>query len=127
VREISTISARSCSRVWRIMNSRSGCMPRVNASASAGRREVGLHALVFTRSITGAMVKSVRKSARLISTVLGGVSCMPIAWRSIDSTITMRTKDVTHTRNAGARLSTVRPTITLIASATSSRWPPARP
>src|ERR671934_266190 len=29
------------------------------------------------------MVKSVRKSARLTSTLLGGVSCMPIAMRSI--------------------------------------------
>ena len=55
----------------------------------------------------GAMIKAVRNSARLISTVLGGVCCMPIAVRRKDSTTTIRVNDVIITRIDGASASTV--------------------
>ncbi len=42
------------------------------------------------------MTKPVRKSARLISTTLGGVCWMPSALRRKDSTTMMRVKEVTH-------------------------------
>ena len=53
------------------------------------------------------MVNIVRISARLNSTALGGVSCMPLAWRNIDSTMTIRVKAVMTIRMAGAMLKTV--------------------
>ena len=53
------------------------------------------------------MTKPVRKSARLTSTMLGGVGCVPSALRRNDSTTMMRVNEVTVMRIAGARLSTV--------------------
>src|SRR5262245_35263262 len=53
------------------------------------------------------MVNRVRNSASPISTMLGGVSCMPSAWRSIDSTMMMRVKAVIATSIDGIRLRTV--------------------
>ncbi len=53
-------------------------------------------------------MKAVRKSARLTSTVLGGVPCVPMALRMIERTTTMRVKEVTITRMEGASVITVR-------------------
>ena len=47
------------------------------------------------------------ESARLTSTMLGGVVCVPSALRRNDSTTMMRVNEVTVMRIAGARLSTV--------------------
>src|SRR5262249_19808 len=65
------------------------------------------------------MVKSVRKSARLTSTLFGGVSCMPSAMRSIASPTMMRVNAVVPTSAAGARVSAVRTARIFSAVATS--------
>ena len=57
------------------------------------------------------MTKAVRNSARLTITMLGGAVVAPSAWRRKDSTTTMRVKEVTITRIAGAIDSTVIRTI----------------
>ncbi len=57
------------------------------------------------------MTKPVRNIARLTITMLGGAVVVPIAWRRKDSTTTMRVKEVTVTRIAGAMDSTVIRTI----------------
>ena len=48
-------------------------------------------------------MKKVRKSARLIITVFGGLCCVPIAVRNSDKTMTRRVKDVTITRADGSK------------------------
>src|ERR1700693_4095642 len=53
------------------------------------------------RSNTGPMTNSVRNSAMATSTWLGGACCVPSAWRSSDSTITMRVKLVISSSAAG--------------------------
>ena len=53
------------------------------------------------------MMKPVRNSARLSSTVLGGVCCVPSAERSSDSTMMMRVKHVVTINMPGAMESTV--------------------
>ena len=65
------------------------------------------------------MMKSVRNSASPINAEFGGVSCMPMAWRNIDSTMMVRRKEVTHTRSAGRMASTVSPSTTRSAWAVS--------
>src|SRR3954462_12649777 len=60
--------------------------------------------------MTGDIVNAVRNSDRLISTAFGGVSGIPKAWRTIDKTITVRTKLVMHMTTVGTRASTVRRT-----------------
>src|SRR5580698_9766538 len=52
--------------------------------------------------MVGAITNSVRNSARLTITLLGGVVCKPIAVRRSDSTTMMRTKLVIMMRMAGA-------------------------
>ena len=56
---------------------------------------------------TGAMMKMVRKSASPITIWLLGSVLVPSARRSRDSTITIRLKEVTMIRMAGASDSTV--------------------
>jgi len=68
-------------------------------------------ASVFIFCRTGSMVNRVRKMARLMITVLGGVFCRPIACLSIDRTMTILVKEVMTIRIAGARLRTVRTAI----------------
>ena len=55
----------------------------------------------------GAMMKPVRNNASDIKTMFGGVCWVPIALRKIESTITIRVKDVTTIKIEGARLKTV--------------------
>ena len=103
------------------MNSRSGAMPFWSAvSASMLPATKGWYASALTCSNTGIMVNSVRNSDSVMSTVFGGVSGMPSAWRSIDSTITIRVNDVSAIRNAGASEMTVRPARIFSAVATSA-------
>lgn len=40
------------------------------------------------------MMKKVKNKAKPTNTVLGGVCAVPMAWRKIESTMMMRTKDV---------------------------------
>ena len=54
------------------------------------------------------MTKNVRNSASPISTWLGGVVCVPSAWRSNDSTMTMRVKLLIIRMMAGRKPSDVR-------------------
>ena len=104
-----TISARSVSRVCRSMNSRSGIeraseAPRPARSSwpcTAGRRSR------WISCPTGAMTKNVRNSDRPMSTWFGGSCWTPIAWRSSDSTMTMRVNEVSMIRIAGASVRTV--------------------
>ena len=55
----------------------------------------------------GAMTKAVRNSASEMITEFGGAFCRPMAVRTSDSTMTMRTKDVVITRMDGASERTV--------------------
>ncbi len=55
------------------------------------------------------MEKSVRNRARVMITTLGGDSSSPMAWRSMDSTTTMRTKQVMQTSTAWMKPSAVSP------------------
>ena len=54
------------------------------------------------------MTKKVRNSARPITTWFGGAACVPSAWRSSDSTMTMRVKLVISSSTAGRKLSAVK-------------------
>ena len=58
------------------------------------------------------MISSVRNSASVVITWVGGRFCVPIACRNRLSTTTMRTKQVVISSTAGARLSTVSSSIT---------------
>ena len=58
------------------------------------------------------MISSVRNSASVVMTCVGGRFCVPIACRNRLSTTTMRTKQVVISSTAGARLSTVSSSIT---------------
>src|SRR5438093_1394751 len=73
------------------------------------------------------MTKPVRKSARLTSTVLGGVCWIPRALRRNDSTMMMRVNDVTVMRIAGARLSTVTSTMSWMIRPVGEPEPAAEP
>ncbi len=58
------------------------------------------------------MISKVRNRANEVITWLGGSCCVPMAWRRSPKTTTIRTKQVVIKRTAGARLSTVRRSIT---------------
>src|SRR3989338_6418328 len=74
------------------------------------------------------MTKKVRKSERPMTTWLGDITWVPIAWRTNDSTITMRVKAVISTRIAGARLNTVSMAMTCRVTAMSCGvFEPLRP
>ena len=122
---ISRISARSFSRVWRIMNSRSGRTACVTADSMViwlSRQR--LDAVLIRAWNAGAMVNSVRNSARLTSTMLGGVSCMPKAWRSIDNTMIVRVNDVIAMTTAGSTASSVSSIMMRSASETDPPFAP---
>ena len=51
---------------------------------------------------TGSITNQVRKSARLTIIMLGGACWTPIAWRRIESTVTMKGKQVTMIARPGA-------------------------
>ena len=59
------------------------------------------------RSTTGAITNSVRNSDSPTITWLGGEACVPSAWRSSDSTMTMRVKPVISSSTAGRNASAV--------------------
>src|SRR5450830_68487 len=59
------------------------------------------------RSNVGPMTKKVRNSASPIITWFGGADCVPSAWRSSDSTMTMRVKPVIISSTAGRKVSDV--------------------
>ena len=78
------------------------------------------------------MIKNVRNSDNVVITWLGGSCCVPIACRSKLSTTTIRTKHVVINNMAGARLSTVKSSITWIVELSPSGLahcfgPPASP
>ena len=56
---------------------------------------------------TGSITNQVRKSARLTIIMLGGAWLTPIAWRRIESTVTMNGKQVTMIASPGASESSV--------------------
>ncbi|MCY1551450.1 hypothetical protein D9M68_877830 [compost metagenome] len=56
----------------------------------------------------GPITNSVRNSERPTITWLGGADCVPSAWRSSESTITMRVKPVMSSSTAGRKESAVK-------------------
>ena len=54
------------------------------------------------------MTKKVRNRLSPMITWLGGAACVPSAWRSSDSTMTMRVKPVISSSTAGRKLSAVK-------------------
>jgi hypothetical protein len=54
------------------------------------------------------MTKKVRKRLRPITTWFGGAACVPSAWRSRLSTMTMRVKLVISSSTAGRKLRAVK-------------------
>ncbi|EGG95025.1 hypothetical protein IMCC1989_1975 [gamma proteobacterium IMCC1989] len=57
----------------------------------------------------GIILNNVKNKARLISTVFGGVCCIPNAMRNIERTTIIRINDVITTIAAGAKLNAVMP------------------
>ena len=69
--------------------------------------ENGKYASLYTRSITGDMIKKVRNNAKPSSTWLGGEDCVPRANLSSDNTMIIRVKlDIINT-TAGKNVSEV--------------------
>ena len=88
--------------------------------------DIGWMPWVQAASKVGCMTKRVRKSARPISTMLGGVPWAPSAPRSSESTMTMRVKAVTITSRLGASASTVNKAVICTSRAVapaSPAWP----
>ena len=56
---------------------------------------------------TGSITNQVRNSARLTIIMFGGACWTPIAWRRIESTVTMKGKQVTMIASPGASERTV--------------------
>ena len=63
---------------------------------------------MYTRSIVGPITKKVRNRLRPTTTWFGGADCVPIAWRSRLSTMTMRVKPVISSSTAGRKLKAVK-------------------
>jgi hypothetical protein len=59
-------------------------------------------------SKVGLITKKVRNRLRPTITWLGGAACVPSAWRSSDSTMTMRVKPVISSSTAGRNDSAVK-------------------
>ena len=108
------------------MNSRSGTTPFCIACSSEMRPFMkGSNASSLILPITGDMVNTVSRSASPISTILGGVSCMPMACLSIDSTTMIRVNAVSAITSEGSTLRSVSSTAILMALATC--WLPPSP
>ncbi len=68
-----------------------------------GSVQIRLYPVCHEARKTGSITNQVRNSARLISSMLGGACCRPIAWRSTDSTVTMKGKAGHHDQKRPAR------------------------
>ena len=90
------------------MKSRNGAI--VGAKASSGGSVpaiIGSMPASQASVKTGSITNQVRNSARLTIIMFGGACCTPIAWRRIESTVTMNGKQVTMIARPGASESRV--------------------
>ncbi len=90
------------------MKTRNGAIGNLKLSSAVTRSCISGSTPVFHASVkTGSITNQVKNIAKLTIIMFGGACCTPIAWRKIDSTVTMNGKQVSIIASPGARLRTV--------------------